>query len=121
MSRRVRKSSAVVDLAGGQPLEQRPVARWRELLRLGNERVAVGREPERGPAVRKMDDQDAAFDRGDASGAELGIEAVGQVVPDGPSMHACDLTGCRACADRGRAAALVHGDDWNQPVGELIE
>ena len=91
----------VVDVARRQPLEQRPVAPAR-LLRLGHERVAVGREPERGSAVRKMDDQDAAFDRGDASGAELGIEAVGQVVADGPGMHVSDSTGSRACADRVR-------------------
>ena len=39
-----------------------------------------------------MDDEDAPFDRGDASGAEIRIEAVGQVVPDGPGMHAFDLT-----------------------------
>ena len=40
-----------------------------------------------------MDDQHPSFDRGDASGAELRIEAVGQVVADGPGMHASDLTG----------------------------
>ena len=89
----------VVDVARRQPLEQRPVALCaRRLLRLGHERVARRREPERGPGVRKMDDQDAPFDRGDAPGAELRIEAVGQVVPDGPGMHVSDLTGSRACS-----------------------
>ena len=39
-----------------------------------------------------MNDQHTPFDRGDASGAELGIEAVGQIVPDGPGMHVSHLT-----------------------------
>ena len=52
----------------------------------------VGREPERRTMVRKMDDQDAPFDCADASGAELGVEAVGQVVPDGPGRHVSDST-----------------------------
>ena len=76
----------VVDVPRGQPLEQRPVALLR-VRRLGHECVAAGREPERGPGVRKMHRQHPPFDRGDASGAELRIEAVGQVVPDGPGMH----------------------------------
>ena len=43
-------------------------------------------------ASRKLDDQDSPFDRGDASGAKLRIEAVSQVGPDGPGMHVLDLT-----------------------------
>ena len=77
----------LVDLTGGQPLEQRPVAPARS-LRLGHERVAGRGQPQRRATLREVDEQAAALDRRDASGAELGIEAVGQVVPDGPGMHA---------------------------------
>ena len=80
-----------VDVARCEPLEQRPLAPMR-LLHLGNERVARRRESERRPGMRKMNDQHTPFDRGHASAAELGIEAVGQVVPDGPGMHDSDLT-----------------------------
>ena len=76
----------IVDVAGRQPLEQGAIASTR-LLRLGHERVVARSESERGPGLRKMDDQHPPVDRGDASGAELRIEAVSQVVPDGPSMH----------------------------------
>ena len=80
----------VVDLACGQPFEQRAVAaRCPIELRLGfrNQRIAVGGKPQRRPTVREMDDQHAPFDGGDATGAEFGVEAVGQVVPDGPGGH----------------------------------
>ena len=79
----------LVDLAVGQPLEQRPVAP-RQSRRLGQQRVAARGEPERRATLGKVDDQAPAFDCRDASGAELGVEAVGQVVPDGPGMHAPD-------------------------------
>ena len=92
MSSRVRKSSVSSISPGGQPLEQRPVAPSR-LVRLGHERIAGRGQPERGPTAGKVDDQAPAFDRGDATGAELGIEAVGQVVPDGPGMHPVILPG----------------------------
>ena len=76
----------VVDVAGGQPLEQRPVAPAQS-LRLGHERVAGRGQPQRRAALWEVDDQHAALDCGDAAGAEIGVEAVGQVVPDGPGMH----------------------------------
>ena len=86
-----------VDFARRETLEQRPLAATR-LLHLGHERVTRRRESERRPRVRKMNDQHTPFDRGHASGAELRIEAVGQVVPDGPGMHDSDLTGSRVHA-----------------------
>ena len=83
----------LVDLAGGQPLEQRAVAP----SRLAPPRARARRWPRPAGAwcraAGKVDDQAPAFDRGDASGAELGIEAVGQVVPDGPGMHPLILPG----------------------------
>ena len=82
----------LVDIARGQPLNQRPFACLR-LLVLGTESIAVRRQPQGGPIAGEADDHHASFNRRDLSGAELGIEAVGQVVADGPCMHAFDLTG----------------------------
>ena len=75
-----------VDVAHRQSLEQRPVTPAR-LLRRRNECVARCRQPERCSRVWKRDDQDPSFDRGDVSGAEIRIEAVGQMVADGPDVH----------------------------------
>ena len=97
----------IVDVARRQPLEQRAIASTR-LLRLGHERVVARREPERGPGLRKIDDQDPPFDRGDASGAELRIEAVSQVVPDGPRMHAARLLSPAVDGARCTVLAALH-------------
>ena len=43
------------------------------------------------PLCAKWTTRTLSFDRGDASGAELRIEAVGQVVADGPGAHVSDL------------------------------
>ena len=80
----------VVDHTGGQPLEQRPVAPARP-LRLGHERIAGRGQTQRRATLRKVDEQDPALDGGDATGAEIGVEAMGQVVADGPGMHALIL------------------------------
>ena len=76
----------VVDVARRQALDERSIPPAR-LPGPGHERVVAAGEAERGPGVRKMDDQDTPFDRRDASEAELRVEAVGQVVADGPGMH----------------------------------
>ena len=80
-----------VDVARCQPLEQRPIASAR-LLSRRDERVARGRQPQRAPCVWKGDDQDPSFDRGNVSSAEIGIEAMGQMVADGPGVHTYDFT-----------------------------
>ena len=88
----------LVHVASGQPVDEGSTVP----ARLGgarHQRIAGRRQTQRRVAGGKMDDQDSAFDRRDASGAELGVEAVGQVVPDGPGMHAADST-----ESRGRAA-----------------
>ena len=81
----------LVGVAGRQPLDKRPFTP-RRTFDLGHERIAVRREAQRRVRARKMDNEDAAFDGRHASRAELGIEAVGQVVPDGPGMHVFDCT-----------------------------
>ena len=49
------------------------------------ERLAIGRELQR--RTGELDDDETAADRGNAPGAELGIEAVGKVVTHRPGMH----------------------------------
>ena len=96
----------LVDVSRCQPLERRAIA-FARLLRLGHERVAVRGEPQRGAGLRELDGQDPSFDRRHASGAEIGIEAMGQVVPDRPGMHAFDLTGSPATIPSARLAMTM--------------
>ena len=74
----------VVDVAGRQPLEQRPIAEPAAARPPGTSASLCAASRSVAPLLREMDDQHASFDRGDVSGAELGVEAVGQVVADGP-------------------------------------
>ncbi len=79
-----------VDVARGQACDQGTVARGGR-RRCRHEGVAVGSQTQRRAAVGKVDDEYPAVDRGDAAGAEFGVEAVGELVPRGPRMHALIL------------------------------
>jgi hypothetical protein len=82
----------LVDVAGGQPIEERSIAAPL-LFRLGNERIAGGGQPQRRVSPRKHDDKDAALDRGHAAGAKIRIETMSQGIADGPRVHASILPG----------------------------
>ena len=83
----------LVDVARGQPLEQRPFVPPRRLRLRDEAHRCSPPAASVDPLCGEMDDQHPSLDRGDLAGAELGIETVGQVVTDGPGMHASDLTG----------------------------
>ena len=101
----------LVALAGREPFE------WGELpargsLRFRDQGFAAGGKPHR--RVRKLHDDDAAFDGGDAPGAEFVIEAVGEMVPHGPGVHRsmvpCDGRPDGSFCGRARSHGSISGD-----------
>ena len=76
--------ASVVDLAGAsRSVSERSGRRARSSSGTSASLCAARRSVVAG----EMDDEDAPLDGGDAAGAEIGVEAVGQVVPDGPGVH----------------------------------
>jgi len=55
----------------------------------GDQRVRVGRQPELRPRARELDDDRAAFAGRDASDPQLGVVAMGEVVPRFPGARRC--------------------------------
>jgi hypothetical protein len=54
-----------------------------------DQRVSGRRQPQRGSRARELDNDRAAFERRDASDPQLGIVAVGEVVPRFPGACRC--------------------------------
>lgn len=101
----------LVDLAGRQAVDQRQFATPFP-LGLADQRLAVGRKPQR--RRRELDCDDAAFDSGDAAGAQLGVEAVGDMVPHGPGVHVSMLP--RAA----RPTGVERSADFSVRCGHLL-
>ena len=88
MSSRVRKSRASSRSSGSQALERATARdRGRAAGSTRHQRVGVGGEAQRRAGARKLDDERAALDGGDAADTQLGVETVGEVVALPPEMQ----------------------------------